>query len=262
MTRRTRWLAVLFLVVAPASAAADDVQPFRDWSERLRERPARFEGSDVPSVADCVAAATDAQAELVCEEYAALVAIHPAARVADASARSLRLYAEVDPADLGSGMGQAFIDDGNACNQAIDAALAAGARDDIAVTIDDAKLTLAEAKVKVCDATIAFGTKLTGDIADAHAAARAEIAAKYEKVGIKGQRLELFIEYDDVYWRGKRCERVTDLKKLAKAKVLFQWLENADGTHTIRTYTFKGHRVKSVKDRTYATEAKAWKGCQ
>jgi hypothetical protein len=260
MTRHTLYLsAVLLLAIVPA-AHADDVDTFRYWVKHLRDEPGKYPIPELPSVADCRAAAGADDA--LCDEYAVLAAIWPAAFKQDEIARGLASYSQVDPADLGSGMGEVFVKEGKDCHAATDAAIAAGARDDVAVMIGGVSRTLAQGKVDVCDATLAFGEKLIGDIAGAHAAARAEIAAKYEALGVKGQRLELFIEYDDVYWRGKKCERITDLKKLVKAKVLFQWLENSDGTHTIRKYTFKGNKVKSIKDRTYATEARAWKGCK
>jgi hypothetical protein len=253
MLRRT---LVLLLVAATAHAGDDDLHEYRNWVDSLRVSAADHEGASFPDPKGCRSDAT------LCDEYAELVAMAPAAAKQKATAISLRLYGDTDPASLGDGMGEVFVDDGKACVAETEKALKAGAPADRATTIDGRELTLAEGKTQICEAMIAFGEKLTGDIADAHAAARAEVAAKYEAVGIKGARLELFIEYDDVYWRGKGCERVTDLKKLAKAKALFHWLENADGTHTIRKYTFKGNKVKSVKDRTYLTEARAWKGCK
>jgi hypothetical protein len=261
MTRHTLSLSALLLLgLAPAAAHAEDVETFRYWVKHLREEPGKYATPDLPPVAECRAAAGADDA--LCDEYATRAAIWPAAAKQHATSSSLGSYSQVDPADFGDGMGQGFVDDGKACHAATDAAIAAGAPDDVAVVIDGVSRTLAQGKVEICDAMVAFGQRLIGDIAAAHAAARAEIAAKYEAVGVKGQRLELFIEYDDVYWRGKGCERITDLKKLARAKVLFHWLENSDGTHTIRKYTFKGNKVKSIKDRTYATEARAWKGCK
>jgi hypothetical protein len=48
----------------------------------------------------------------------------------------------------------------------------------------------------------------------------------------------------------------------AAAKVLFHWLENADGSHTIRKYSFKGHKLARISEKTYSKAAKAYKGCK
>ncbi len=88
-----------------------------------------------------------------------------------------------------------------------------------------------------------------------------KVAPKYRALGVDGDRLRLFVEYENVSFRGKRCEIIDGLEVLAKQKYVHQWLENADGTHTIRTYTFKGNKY-SVKDKTFLTEAKAYKGCK
>lgn len=87
------------------------------------------------------------------------------------------------------------------------------------------------------------------------------IAPTYRALGVGGDRLELFVENDGLYFRGKRCEKIEEPRALAKAKKVHLWLENADDTHTIRTYTFTGDRYK-VKDKTYRTEAAAYAGCK
>ncbi len=87
-----------------------------------------------------------------------------------------------------------------------------------------------------------------------------KVAPKYRALGIDGDRLRLFVEYDDVSFRGKKCVIIDGLEQLAKAKVVYQWLENSDGTHTIRKYQFKGNTWKK-SEKTYKTEAAAYKGC-
>ncbi len=62
-------------------------------------------------------------------------------------------------------------------------------------------------------------------------------------------------------WRNTKCEKTDDVAELAKAKVLIHWLENANGTHTIRHYTFNGNKV-SKTEKSYITEAAATKGCR
>jgi hypothetical protein len=88
-----------------------------------------------------------------------------------------------------------------------------------------------------------------------------KLAEKYRALGVAGDRLELFVEYDDVSFLGKKCVGIDDIKKLVKAKAVYQWLDNSDGTITIRKYTFKKNKYK-VSEKTYLTEAKAYKGCK
>ncbi len=108
---------------------------------------------------------------------------------------------------------------------------------------------------------IDHGTKFEEFIAVEYKAKQAERSKKYEEAGIKGAKLALMVEYDDVYWRGKGCEKIDDVAVLAKATRLYQWLENADGTHTIRTYLFAGNAVKGKSEKKYQTEAAAYRGC-
>lgn len=146
---------------------------------------------------------------------------------------------------------------GEACAKAV-----AAVDGSASVTIAGVETTFAEAGATYCQTQIDWGKAADALVDEWERELRLEKGQKYIDAGIKGERLELFIEYDSVYWMGKNCETIYDVAVLKKAKKLFQWLVNSDGTHTIRTYTFKGNKVKSVKDRTYPTEAKAYKGCK
>jgi hypothetical protein len=120
----------------------------------------------------------------------------------------------------------------------------------------DASVAIADAEA-LCDVLAKWGEHL-----NASGEANFEkVAPKYRELGIDGDRLRLFVEYDDVSFRGKKCAIIEDLPALAKAKYVYQWLENSDGTHTIRKYTFKKNKYK-VSEKTYKTEAKAYKGCK
>lgn len=159
------------------------------------------------------------------------------------------------------GAGKATAERGQACAVTVDQAIKAGNAPATKLRIRETDTTLIDGK-KHCQAMIEYGTKLEELIVAAKAAKRAEIAKKYEAEGAKGARLELLIEYDDVYWYGKGCgEKLDDPKTLAKAVMLFQWMENSDGTHTIRKYLFNGNAVKAKTERTFPTEAAAYKGC-
>jgi hypothetical protein len=151
------------------------------------------------------------------------------------------------------GAGDDYIKGAKACRDGVAKEVAAGATE---ISWQGKKYAIADAE-RLCDVLVKWGEYM-----NASGAANFEkIAPKYRELGVDGDRLKLFVEYDGVYFRGKGCEIITDIKKLVKAKYVYHWLENSDYTHTIRKYTFKGNKYK-VSEKTYTTEAKAYKGCK
>lgn len=207
-----------------------------------------------------------AKASELCAAYEArrmlAVTLYPEMSNLDGFISTLDLKAHMKPGELGDDWWKGPVDKGTQCGALVDKLVAAGAPTDLAVGWRQThKWTLAEYKQNVCQALLDWGNELKTGIGAAKQADRDKIAAKYKAHGIKGKRLELFVEYDSVYWRGKGCEIIDDVKVLAKAKKLHHWLENDDGTHTIRTYTFKGDNYTS-KDKRYKKEKDAYKGCK
>jgi hypothetical protein len=97
-------------------------------------------------------------------------------------------------------------------------------------------------------------------IADARAAFRKrneKFAAPYVSAGVSGHKLDLVVSYSGVYWRLKGGERTDDPKKIARASLLFHWLETRDSEdqrfniHTIRRYEFDGNDLGGVTERRY-----------
>ena len=292
--------AAIVPAVARADAAqevADGVEYVATWMPSLRESPAsRLYGSHDPADGCRKAVAKGKKAGLgddakifsrsfvgwdethydgehnaylelgelgaICDEYAELLLMIPAAGAQEDTAKSLKIYSTVAPGDLGADMGEQMVKAGKDCMAATDKAIKAGAPADRKTLINDESLSLSEGREQICQAMIDFGGRLSGDIKDAHAKAYEEIAAKYKKVGVKGEKLDLFVEYDNTYWLGKGCEKVMDVKKQAKAKKLHQWWDNPDGTVTIRTYTFKGNKIKSVKNKVFTLAENAYKACK
>ena len=156
-----------------------------------------------------------------------------------------------------TGAGEFTANQGKECLAAIDGLVKDGKS---TFKIDGADVKLDDLK-KTCQAEIDYGTAFEGFIQEEQQAKRREKAKKYEEAGVKGAKLELFIEYDDVYWRNAKCEKTDDVQELAKAKVLIHWLENSDGTQTIRRYTFNGNKF-SKTEKTYLTEAAAQRNCR
>ena len=165
-----------------------------------------------------------------------------------------------DAAGFNSGAADTTVAMGKACLATIDAMIKDGAAPTSTFQVETGAAKLEDLK-KTCQAAIDYGMAFNAHIAEAQKAKLAEKAKKYEAAGIKGAKLALMIEYDDVYWRNTKCEKTDDVAELAKAKVLIHWLENADGTQTIRRYTFNGGKV-SKTEKKYLTEAAAQRGCR
>lgn len=125
------------------------------------------------------------------------------------------------------------------------------------------RLTLADFDTKVCDV---LATVMPPFLADARAALAAnseKTAAPYTAVGIAGAKLALLVKYDGVEWRLVGGKVTDDPAILAKASVLFQWLEADDPDdaryviHTIRKYRFKGNALVTSSEKQYRRKAGA-----
>ncbi len=193
----------------------------------------------------------------ICENHAAALQLKRAAIAAKEAAASVSQPRQ-KPEDV-SGNLDIITNHAKRCQKIVDeVAAVVGDKD---VTVQGKKYKLSGLGDAFCAPAVAAAEAYVAKVKEVRAAKAAEISAKYEKLGVKGDRLALFIEYDNVYFRGKKCEIIDDIKKLVKAKYVYQWLENSDYTHTIRKYTFKGDKYK-VSEKTYNTEAKAYKGCK
>jgi hypothetical protein len=140
------------------------------------------------------------------------------------------------------------------CNKAVAALVAANVpastRMWLSIGPEDV-LTVGELKTKLCD--------VAKDLGENYAKRKLEDDAKtrapYLKVGIKGDKLELLLEYGDgVYLAGQNAP--DDLRKYAKASTMFTWTTSdpdaADFVvHTIRKYVFKGNTLVKTIDKTY-----------
>lgn len=141
------------------------------------------------------------------------------------------------------------------CTTALAAEIAGGATE---VDTKNGKIKLADA-APYCDAIQKWG-----DVQKAAYAVRAEkVGAKYRTVGMKGDRLDLFIYYDDLTgWFLPGCKSSTmDPKVLVKQKALFQWLTGSSGLITIRKFAFTGDKYK-ITETQFLDEDHAYKGCR
>ena len=155
---------------------------------------------------------------------------------------------------------------GATCMKAIDAAIAAG--EPVTATVSSPKykmpaIALADARTTYCQPAIDFGAKRADDIRAAAKAKHDAIVAAYAKAGIKGKRLELFVEAgppDDSGFMLAGCERFATLAEMKKAKKLFTWSEGSRG-YTVTAYTFRGDDYVEATHE-YDFKDQAYRGCR
>ncbi|MFN0250930.1 MAG: hypothetical protein ACKV2T_28915 [Kofleriaceae bacterium] len=213
--------------------------------------------------ADGVASIPFSEADAICTAFEAQIKVVTALVSIQRSAEYMEDKKGLPTAETVSGynVGAAenIIKRGKTCLATVDGMIRAGKP--AKLKVGSKEISLEETK-KICKSAVDYGTAFEALLVEEQKAKKAEISKKYEAAGIKGARLALFVEYDDVFWRVKGCEKTDDVAVLKKATVLFQWLENSDGTHTIRKYQFAGDKIKSKTDKTYRFEEQAYKGCK
>lgn len=90
----------------------------------------------------------------------------------------------------------------------------------------------------------------------------------YEKpfveAGAKGDKLDWLIGSGPGIdlWYVKGCKEPKNVKHLLKQSVWFQWRTDAAGLITILRVQFKGDKEVKVTEKTFLTEAKAYKACK
>lgn len=197
----------------------------------------------------------------VCDEFERKLAWFRLATILQRGEQAQRIVAsgpsDNDRSSLNAETAQAFRDDGAACLKAL-AEVQAQPGPVTSVAYASTTYPLADAPA-MCAALPAAADVLAALYQQKHD----EIAAKYKAVGIKGDRLELFIYYDYIEWYLPGCQDSTDEPaRLKKAKALFQWLTDGDGNITVRKFTFSGDKYKRSEKRFASyQEAAAYRAC-
>ncbi|HZI44746.1 MAG TPA: hypothetical protein VFD53_05980 [Ilumatobacter sp.] len=258
--------AVLILTADPASNAdlppddcADDVKEWKDKGVKDADRIFSFDFNQHPKAKQNTIAMADMLD--VCGQYARLHAgyqLHVDLRRFDGVLLRIR-DKFVKPGD--SVLTRTVIDtyerDGSpaACRTTV---AAAKARDPmLVINTGTSTYTIAEYEAKVCDQLAALHPTFIADARTELRKAIEKTMAPYVAAGIGGQKLEMMIRYDGVYWRLPGGARTDDPKTLAAASILFHWLEAEDAEdpnyvlHTIRKFTFKGNDLVKVGERAY-----------
>jgi hypothetical protein len=125
------------------------------------------------------------------------------------------------------------------------------------------RLSLADFDAKVCDVLATVMPPFVTEARAKLAANTVAAAAPYRAAGIAGDKLALIVKYDGVEWRLVGGKVTDDPATLAKASVLFQWLEADDPddaryvVHTIRRYKFKGDALVNQSEKQYRRKAGA-----
>jgi hypothetical protein len=194
----------------------------------------------------------------ICENYQSGYDAKRAELVAEQAKFAIEVTLKKKPEDVSDSIDWTIA--ANECSRiAQEVAAVQGSRE---VDVKGTKVKISKIDETYCKPMLAAAEELKAAVAAVRASKAEAIRKKYTDLGVAGDRLELFVEYDHVPFFAKGCvQTIDDVKKLVKAKQVFHWLANADGTHTIRKYTFKGNKYK-VSEKTYATEAKAYKGCK
>ena len=200
----------------------------------------------------------------VCSQYGRLLRAVPAAIAMNGYGRQIWTLAQMTPEQVGDDYAAGHVGDAAKCLPELEQAIKDGAPDDVALMIhsDHPAMTLKEARTKICDAYVAKAKAFADASGATKKAARDAAAAPYIALGVKGERLELFISYADLGFYAKGCKtELTEPKEIARAKALFHWLDGGDGTITIRKYTIKGNGY-TISEKTYDRQSLAYKGCR
>ncbi|MBP6629938.1 MAG: hypothetical protein KBG28_13045 [Kofleriaceae bacterium] len=116
-------------------------------------------------------------------------------------------------------------------------------------------LTLAQAEADTCgwlEANVASYRKASGE---QRAAVEESYRAPFRAAGARGERLELLAKYSGLAWRLPGGRTTEDTHVLARARVLYQWLEADDPhpryvIHTVRRYQLAGDKVVKVSEQS------------
>lgn len=154
--------------------------------------------------------------------------------------------------------------DAQTCVDHVGAAIEAGTPADIAVNFEDTERVTLNAVRERCQSIIAWWPGYKAKLIAAEKKALDALYAPYRAVGIKGDRLELFVSEgapEDGAFYLPGCDRfATDAKTMKKAKKLFVWLTGEYGEVTLRKYTFKGDKY-SMQERTFDFKESAYRWC-
>jgi len=199
----------------------------------------------------------------ICERFAQLRAIVPAVAPLVEFTTPLHRRETTTMDDVGAEFAADLLLDGAKCEQAVDQAQATGVDRTVAInTPGGAAVRLDTFAATYCQPMLDWGNEWKDSLPAYKQAQYEALIAPYVKVGIKGDRLELFLEKVGSFLL-PGCTEFADEspKKLAKAKALFFWLTDDWGYITVRKYKFKGNTYK-ITEQVFDRAADAYKACK
>lgn len=199
-----------------------------------------------------------------CDEYGVWKQLVEAAAYLTEARTHHQIALGMKPGEVSGEWAQNYGKVGSDCLVEIDRRIAAGLATDLPVKIGGEERTIADARATYCQGLVDWAGGFAAETERVRAEELAKITAKYTKYGIKGDRLALLVDSDNTYFYGKGCDEViTDIAKLAKAKVLFYWTELAYGAGWgVRRYQFKGHKLVKESYREFSRQEAAYKWCK
>ncbi len=243
-------------VLRPPEDFEAEIEAWREKGLEGGDRVSHYEFYDHPEQKDNAVPFSAMKALLA--EYRPLYAAYKAVfdlSMAENAFRSMSDYVKPDESFITA---ETIADcerkgDPKACLAALKAARAV----DPEMRVGMRSMSLDEFEAQICKP---LGEVTRGWTAAARAALRArneKAAAPYQAAGIGGQKLDLIVAYAGVSWRLKGGEASDEPKKLAKASVLFHWLDAPDRIdprymiNTIRRYEFKGNDLAGVSEERF-----------
>lgn len=202
-----------------------------------------------------------------CARYAGLQALSEAFPAIKEARSAANIVSGKNPGDAGATMwSKEGVTAGKACVDALNAVEAKGAVMDAVIASVDPKMTGAQTRTW-CEELIKSSAALAGKSADADAAKKKKAHDRYAKAGAKGDKLEWLVYYDPdgdgfTWYLSPTCKATDDPKTLAKAKVLIQLWENANGTWRVRKLTFKGPKKVKDVEREFEKKSDAYRFCK
>ena len=138
------------------------------------------------------------------------------------------------------------------CEPAVDELLAAKVPPTLRYAIGKTVTTVGELKTAVC----AKGKEGLKHFFAAFDGKEAKSREPYIKAGIKGDKLELMVQYDGSVFLPGGAMPSHNLKQYADASSLFVWLtsdpdDNDYVVHTVRKYQFKGNKLVRDSEKTF-----------
>ncbi|MDX2092522.1 MAG: hypothetical protein SFX73_31955 [Kofleriaceae bacterium] len=290
LTNRSALVSFLLALIASTAAADAhmELQRYAGWVGALKADYARAVGTEEDPIGNCKKAIADgradgmrdsdilrsdgyqhvrgakqhdgswqitfAQAPNVCDAAAYWLKVAQLQGTLSEAQHSVDWLAMIDVASNHEENGEELAKTGKRCSEAIERALADGIPGTMALEVrgmtSSRTLTIDAAKSELCAKVTSASETFAKNVTKEREARYAAIAAPYQAAGATGERLEYLVAHHHYAKYGVGGNEVTDVKKLVKAKVLFEVLVG-QGVVTVRRREFKGDKLVGTTTQDY-----------